>query len=86
MEYYERLLTRCLLLSGMHWTKAAYIVGSLDNQGIIEMLEYVAVHQELDKDGLYDTAMDILDRIHYDNVRRERNDAINDGSNPNLLV
>ena len=71
MEYYERLLTRCLFLSGMHWTKVAYIVGSLDDQGIIEMLEYIAVHQELDKNGLYDTAMDILDRIHYEKAKGE---------------
>ena len=63
MTYEEKLLTRCLLLSGMHWSKVAYIVGSLHQQGTIKMLEYIAEHQELNQDELYSTALEILEQI-----------------------
>ena len=68
MTYEEKLLTRCLLLSGMHWTKAAYIVGSLAPQGIVEMLEFIAVHQELDEDNLYSIALEILQKYKYEEM------------------
>ena len=62
MTYEEKLLTRCLLLSGMHWTKAAYIVGKLPAKGIVEMLEYIAINQELDPETLYSTALKTLEK------------------------
>ena len=62
MTYEEKLLTRCLFLSGMNWTRVAYIVGSLQEQGTIEMLEYIAEHQELNQAKLYSTALEILEK------------------------
>ena len=62
MTYEEKLLTRCLLISGIHWTKTAYIVGSLQPQGINEMLEHIAANQELDQVKLYSIALEILEK------------------------
>lgn len=62
MTYEEKLLTRCLLLSGMHWTRVAFIVGKLQEVEITEMLERIAAYRELDQPFLYSTALEILEK------------------------
>lgn len=59
MTYEEKLLTRCLLYSGMHWAKAALIVGTLQMAEVVKMLEYIAAHQDLDQAKLYSYACEI---------------------------
>lgn len=63
MTYEEKLLTECLLLSGMHWAKAAFIVGTLEMDEIVKMLEYIAVHQDLDEAKLYSYACEISPKV-----------------------
>ena len=63
MTYEEKLLTRCLLLSGMHWAKTAFIVGTLDIDEIVKMLEFIAIHQDLDQAKLYAYACEIAPRV-----------------------
>ena len=55
----EKLLTRCLLLSGMHWAKAAFIVGTLQMPEVVKMLEYIAVHKEINQEKLYSYACEL---------------------------
>lgn len=61
MTYEEKLLTRYLLRSGMHWGRVGYIVGSMPNtEAIMEMFDYIVNHQEADQAELYSIALKIL--------------------------
>ena len=74
MTYEEKLLTRYLLISGMNWGKAAYIVGTLQAQQINEMLEYIAKTQEMDPNKLYSIGCEIAEK--YKSETEQRGDSV----------
>ena len=66
--YEERLLLRCLFLSGMHWGKAGYVIGSLQGkyEAIMEMFDYIANHQDLEPVALYEEGKRVIRKYKFE--------------------
>lgn len=71
--YKERPLLRCLFLSGMHWGKVGYIIGSIQgkDEAIMEMFDYIAHHQDLEPAGLYKEGKRVIQRYKCEKLEDE---------------